>query len=252
MIKQALQRIGFTNGEIRTYIALLELGSTSTGPLIKKSRISGSKIYEVLDRLQEKGLASSVIKNNVKHFEATAPDKILDYLDEKGKELEKEKTAIRKIIPELTTKQKSGQKSETKVYTGFEGLKTVNEDIIRTLRKGEEWLSMGLTEQPRAWEIHFTHRQKERARKGIKHKHLLNEKYKSLYKKRKKLPHTEYRFLPKEFEMPTSTEIYNNKVAIMILTKENPMAIQIESKEAAASFRKYFYALWKSSTHNAH
>ena len=49
-----------------------------------------------------------------------------------------------------------------------------------TATKGEEWLSMGLTEQPESWEIYFTKRQKERAKKGIIHKHLLNEKYKSV------------------------------------------------------------------------
>jgi hypothetical protein len=72
-------------------------------------------------------------------------------------------------------------------------------------------------------------------------------KYKALYGQRKKLPYTEFRFLPKEFEMPTSTEIYANKVIIMILSKESPMAIMIESKDVAQSFRKYFYALWKTS-----
>ena len=39
--------------------------------------------------------------------------------------------------------------------------------------------------------------------------------------------------------MPTSTEVYADKVLIFILLEEEPMAIMIESKAVAESFRKY-------------
>ncbi len=246
-MQSALERIGLTRGEIKVYLSLLELGSCSTGKITKKSGISGSKVYEVLGRLANKGLATSIVKNSVKYFEAADPNRILDYLEEKEKSIEQEKTEIRKIIPELILKKKSAKKSEARIFTEWEGIKTANEDIIKTLRRGEEWLSMGLTQQPKSWEIYFTKRQVIRAKKGIIHKHLLNEKYKSLYTERNKLPHTEFRFLPKEFEMPTSTEIYADKVIIFILSKESPMAIMIENKDVAHSFRKYFNALWENA-----
>ena len=247
MITPALQRIGLTDGEIKVYLALLETGSSSITNIIKKSGISGSKTYEVLDRLAKKGLITFVTRNNVKHFEAYSPERILDYLEEKEHALAEEKTAIQQIIPDLILKQQHALTSEAKIFTGWEGLKTANEDILKTLKKGEEWLSMGLTDQPKTWEIYFTKRQIARSKKGINLKHLINEKYKSLSQSRGNLPHTTFRFLPKDFEMPTSTEIYANKIIIMILVKENPFAILIESKEVADSFRKYFYALWKTA-----
>lgn len=247
MIEKTLKLIGLTDGEIKIYLALLELGNSTTWNITKKSKVSGSKVYEVLERLMQKGLVSSVIKNNVKYFEAASPERILDYLEEKKDAIDSEKTKIQEIIPELILKQKHSIQSEVKVFTGFEGLKTANEDIINSLKKGEEWLSMGLTEQPEQWENYFNKKQEERAKKGIIHKHLLNEKYKSLYEKRKKLAHTEFRFLSKDFEMPTSIEIYNEKIIIMILVKENPIAVMIESEFVADSFRKYFNHLWKNS-----
>lgn len=242
---EPLKQIGLTEGEIKVYLALLELGNVTTGKITKKSGISGSKVYEVLDRLMQKGLVSTITKNNIKYFEASSPEKILNYLEEKSSVIEKEKLTIQKIIPELILMKKETKQSEVKVFTGFEGIKTCNEDIISTLKRGEEWLSMGLTSQPKSWEAYFNRRQKDRAKKGIIHKHLLNEKYLSLHKTRKKLAHTQFRFLPENFEMPTSTEIYKDKVLILILVKENPMAIQIQSQAVADSFRKYFYALWK-------
>lgn len=247
MINQTLKSIGLTDGEIKVYLALLETGSSSIGIIIKKSNVSGSKTYEVLDRLANKGLITTIIKNNTKHFEASSPNKIINYLEDKSTQIEEEKINAQKIIPELILKQKSTNKSEAKIFTGWEGLKTANEDIINTLKKGEEWLSMGLSQQPESWEIHFTKRQVVRAKKGIIHKHLINEKYKSLYLQRKHLPHTEFRFLPESLEMPTSTEIYADKIIIFILTKENPMAILIKNIEVANSFRKYFYVMWKSA-----
>ncbi|MFA5992482.1 MAG: helix-turn-helix domain-containing protein [Candidatus Pacearchaeota archaeon] len=247
MINQTLKAIGLTDGEIKVYLALLELGSSTTWNITKKSKISGSKVYEVLDRLISKGLVNSMIKNNVKYFESASPERILEYLEEKKQEIDIEKKDIIKIIPELILKQKQAPKSEVKIYTGWEGLKTVEEDILNSLKKGEEWLSMGLTEQPESWEIYFNKKHEERARKGIVHKHLLNEKYKSLYQKRKHLSYTEFRFLPKEMEMPTSIEIYANKVLIFILEPTNPLAILIESKPVFESFRKYFDVLWKQT-----
>ena len=155
MMEDSLRKIGLTEGEIKVYLALLELGSSSTGKITKRSNISGSKVYEVLDRLKDKGLANSTIKNNVKHFEASPPNKILEYLEEKKQEIDIEKQEIQKIIPSLILKQQHQPKSEVKIYTGWEGMKTVNEDIINTLKKGEEWLEMGLTSQPKSWEIYF-------------------------------------------------------------------------------------------------
>src|SRR3989338_3594065 len=94
---------------------------------------------------------------------------------------------------------------------------------------------------------YFTKKQQERAKKGIIHRSLLNTKYKSLYHTRKHLQHTYYRFLPQELEMPISTNIYNNKVAIFMLVVEEPLVIVMESKLIADSFRKYFEILWNSS-----
>ena len=247
MIEDILKKIGLTSGEIKVYLALLELGASSTGNITKKSGISGSKVYEVLDRLANKGLVNFTQKNGVKFFESASPERILEYLEERKQDIDKEKQEIHKILPELILKQQHAPKSEVKVYTGWEGMKTVNEDIINSLKKGEEWLEMGLTTQPKSWEIYFNKKQKERVKKGIIHKSLINIQYKDLYKARKNLSHTEYRFLSKDFEMPISTDIYGNKIAIFILLQEAPTTIVIESKPVAQSFKKYFELMWKTA-----
>ena len=65
---EILQRIGLTRGESEVYITLLKTGNTSSGRLIKDSGVSRSKVYEVLERLKQKGLVTEMIKQNVKYF----------------------------------------------------------------------------------------------------------------------------------------------------------------------------------------
>jgi HTH-type transcriptional regulator, sugar sensing transcriptional regulator len=246
MINQALKQIGLTDGEIKVYLALLELGSCTTWNIFKKSKVSGSKTYEVLERLASKGLVSSITKNGVKYFEASSPERIIDYLDDKQKGIETEKAEIHKIIPELILKQKSAQSSIVKVFTGWEGIKTANEDIIGSLHKGDEWLSLGIgiTEFPKHLVDYFNKRQQIRIKKGAVEKLLIHRKWTYLIETRKNWKHTQIRFIDEKIEMPTSTDIYKNKVIIFIYAQESPMAILIENKHVYENFKRYFYAMW--------
>lgn len=247
MIEQALRKIGLTEGEVKVYLALLELGSSTSWSVTKESGISGSKVYEILERLGKKGLTSSITKNKVKYFETASPERILDYLENKNKEINLEKDEIKKIIPNLILKRAKSSKSEVKVYTGFEGAKTVFEENLRDCKKGDEMLGWGLTEQPESWESYFNEREKVRDKKGIIHKTIINEKYKSLYKARKNYPNTYFRFFPKEFEMPTAVLMWKNKVALYVITKENPITIVMEGEAIAKSFKKSFEIMWKQA-----
>ena len=46
------KELGFTEREIKTYIALLELGTSTIGPLTKKTNLQATKVYETLAKLQ--------------------------------------------------------------------------------------------------------------------------------------------------------------------------------------------------------
>ena len=45
METKLLEEIGFSKGEIKTYLALLKIGSSSTGSITKESDVSRSKLY---------------------------------------------------------------------------------------------------------------------------------------------------------------------------------------------------------------
>ncbi|MBW2999828.1 hypothetical protein KY339_04085, partial [Candidatus Woesearchaeota archaeon] len=104
MQKEILEEIGLTKSEINVYLALLELGSSTTGKIVDKSNASSSKIYEILDKLIQKGLASFIIKGGVKYFEAAPPERIMDYMEDKTAKLNQQKQNLKKILPELKLK----------------------------------------------------------------------------------------------------------------------------------------------------
>ena len=87
MNERILQEAGLTKGESKVYLALVLLGESSVTPIAREAKVSLSKIYEILENLIKKGLVSSIVKNNVKHFSAAEPERILDYLEKKKEDI---------------------------------------------------------------------------------------------------------------------------------------------------------------------
>ena len=57
------------------------------------------------------------------------------------------------------------------------------------------------------------------------------------------------RYFPKSFESPVVTNIYGDKIAMIIWTDE-PEAILIENAAAAKAYRSYFEFMWENAKKN--
>ena len=114
-----LRKIGLTEGELRIYEALLDLGETTRTELAKKSNVSPSKIYDVANRLLEKGIISSVKKNGVIHFSAANPERLIDFVDKKERNIVKEKRIVNDLLPSLLLRySKTDEKTDVEVFYG--------------------------------------------------------------------------------------------------------------------------------------
>ena len=135
-----LKQIGLTDNEIKTYLFLLKNGTSTKSPLVKATAISGSKVYEVLHRLSQKGLASITIKNNIQHFTASSPEKIKEYLKQKKIELAHAEHNINQIIPSLLsiTQETKTPAPQIAIFTGWEGLATVYEEAFSNLTRKKD------------------------------------------------------------------------------------------------------------------
>ena len=240
MQTQALEAIGLTKSEALTYLALLRTGFSSTGPLVKEANISSGKIYEILDKLIEKGLISSSLKNNVKYFQAAHPEKIKDYVERKKKEFEEQEKEAEKLIPQLNIiAPTTSEEGHTLVYEGFEGVKTA---IFETLEKEQdkEWLALGVsTKRSTQWNNLWKHWHKERIKRKIDCKMILADKDSMKeYQKTKLLQEKLLGSIS-----PTPLGIFGNTV--MIYDWDQPSVIVIHNKKVAQSFTSFFNSLWK-------
>jgi len=94
-------------------------------------------------------------------------------------------------------------------------------------------------------DLFWTNYHKKRAQRGIKAKLIFNESLKD-WVQENKYPKAEYKFIKKSFEPLTETIIRNDKIGIIIWTK-NPIGILISSKVAAGSYDKFWKLLWDSN-----
>ncbi len=235
--KKVLKGLGLTDSESEIYIALLELGSTTAGPIIKKSGLHRGTTYGILQRLIEKGLVKYVIKGADRYFEATDPEMFLDILKEKEAQL-------RKVLPIMQQKKLFAKESQkTFVYEGDAGVKVVYDMIAKELNTGDVHLVFGAPAgRPDFWIEYFEKFSNTLKQKGVTERIIFNEDAReSIMQSKERLQFV--RVLPKEFITPTSVDIFNNKTAFVIWTKK-PVAFVIENKEFANSFRHYFELLW--------
>ncbi|MFN7991323.1 MAG: helix-turn-helix domain-containing protein [Candidatus Micrarchaeia archaeon] len=249
MDTEILEEIGLTPGEIKAYLALMKLKSSATGEIARRSGVSRSKIYAILDKLEKKGLASHVDKNGVRHFQAVEPGKIRDYLHEKEKELERMRESLERFLPSLESYySEDGSSHSVTVYEGVKGLKVAHEHSYLKLRKGQGYCVLGVPEYT-PWEKinYWDHDHRRRADAGIACRMLFNtDASKELLEHKNRFALCNARYMPIDNRGPAYFEIFAD-TTLIIIPHEEPITIEIVSNDIADSFRQYFEGFWKRS-----
>lgn len=250
MDTQILENLGFTKGEIKVYFAMLKLGNTSSGQIIIDSGVSRSKVYEILERLKEKGLISESIRENIRYFEAVSPERILDYIKNREKQLREQEEEFRKILPEISAKYKSvRERQEVKIYEGAEGIKTFYNELIDKLVKGDEYLAMTISDQTginkQIMRI-FQNFHLKRGDKGVPAKIIYNIKDKTAQKQFNFTQTGRWQRRISEQDIPTGIAICKDIVATINWGEESKVFVVV-CRENAERYRKFFYSLWKKA-----
>lgn len=243
---KALEEIGLTAGEIKVYLALLKIGQSSTGAIAKESQVSRSKIYSILDKLARKGLAGHLVIGKVTYFKAMEPERIIDFIEEKSKQFKEQKEVIKKMLPELKSRQKFlDSKTEATLYCGFKAIKNFYLNILDELSSGDTYFVIGATygeDKPGVKEF-FENYHKQRIQKKIKVKMLANSNIRGKLVKTTLL-NSEIRFLPQYLISNMIVVFYETKSFIFFLSEE-PVGFLIENKEITRGFNSYFDTFWR-------
>ena len=235
MNTKILNEIGFSEAEKKVYISLLELGSSTAAPILKKTGLQNSVLYRTIHRLIEKGFISFIKKGKIKHYKSTDPELLLTFLKEKEKRL-------KEIIPELKLKQTQSEKEDAEVYSGIKGVKTLLYSLIEESKKGEEsfFFQSGSKIYTELQDKIFLAYDQLRKEKDLDVKGILHISTKKLMKKGR---YSKMRYV--DFPIPSNISIFNDYVGLTAF-EDKPMCLLIKSRVLATVFRNYFESVWKN------
>jgi sugar-specific transcriptional regulator TrmB len=236
---EELKEFGLTEGEAKVYLALLAGESTRSG-IVRKSGVSPSILYEILKKLQRKGLVSSVEFEGKKHFQPVSPEIFLQELEEK-------KAKVEKLVSILKTRKKENIVF-ARVYEGFKGLKGMLKDIEDEefkKSKTKEWLAMGVTAYKkesfnRFWAYWHT---KIRPKYKVKARFIFSEKGTNYFKIIKKAPLAKVKVI----SLPISVCItVCGRTTLIMKYTDLPTFLLVKNEEVAKTFREIFNFLWET------
>ncbi len=225
--EQILQQFGLTEAEVKVYLHLLQYGEETASEIAKKIGMNRTFSYDRLQKLQDAGLVTSIIKDSKKYFLATEPQQLLALLKEREEQ-------IKDVLPELEKIRKPKEDvPKVEVYSSLKGVKTA----LNLMLKGQQTVfvhgSMSLFKEalPTQFEIWNT----RRINLKIPLKILSSEKI--------KLELAESDQLAAEEKSITTTFTFGHSTLI-VMWSDHPLAIHIDNKNIADNNRNLFNTIW--------
>lgn len=244
-LESQLKSVGLADKEAKVYLAALELGPATAQQISQKAGVNRATTYVQIESLSEKGLMSSFEKGKKTFFNAESPEFLLKLVEkEKSRIVEKEST-LKGIFVELKTLfEYAGERPVVRFFEGKEGLKTMQEDFLKTKdKKIEAIYHRDIIEKV----FSETERQayfKRRVEKKIR--------VRALYTKEQgKISPTstlaERNWIPSDkFPISSDITIYGNRVAIVAF-EGRAIGVIVESNAIANTLRSVFNLAWETA-----
>lgn len=242
---QNLKELGLSDGQINVYSAILELGISSLNKIQEKTGIERRNIYDILNKLIERGFVSYTIERGKRTYQCTHPNSILDEIRTKEDSLKELKNKIPQI-KDLFNVTRPEIRAE--VYRGNESIKALLNESLEY--KESYWIGGNSGVEKTNLRNWFKHWMRKRAEMKhmmydlVDHGTYLEDLCSKDIKKHKKELY-KYCSLPKDLASPMVIFIFGNKVAQILWSKKS-FAFVLESEEIKDSFMKYFYYFWKN------
>jgi sugar-specific transcriptional regulator TrmB len=92
-LQKTLEKYGLTAKQAKIYLATLELGSAPVNLIAKKSAIPRPSCYDILESLNNLGIASTFTKKKTRYYSVEDPRKIIKLAEQKAEDL-------KQVLPE--------------------------------------------------------------------------------------------------------------------------------------------------------
>ena len=243
-LKEELLALGLTKNEVKVYTALLELGITQAGPIIKKTKLHRMLVYNALESLVEKDLASVARKKNIKLFQPGDPNALTQHTDRLNQ-------IAKAVVPELRAiQQKKQDIVNVRTLIGEEGLHTaitrIMESAARQKKREVSILGGAPAELPYkafgGWYDEYVDLAK---RLKVKKKLLAPSSARKGFRSFVEEDNTELRVLDHGLSTPTYTRITPEMITIEMYEPQ-VVTILIENETMAKGYLDSFELLWKT------
>ena len=236
-----LQLLNLSLNEAKVYSALLEIGQTSAGEIIKSTLLHRSVVYETLDKLIAKKLVIKVDKQSIAFYQTTDPSRILQNIKSQ------EEIAL-ELLPKLKDLADS-KLPEIVVYEGIESYRRFWLDSVNKMPEGSTDYVAGSI--GKKW-FDFLGKDYEkflalRVKRNIKWRMIVFEKEQieeELLKKYPKL--NEFRLVSQSKAPKDGNFNILGDESVILHSATEPMIIEIKNPTLVKVFRNIFDLLWST------
>lgn len=200
-------------------------------------------VYNNLDRLVKRGLATYVEKDGRRVYQAADPSALTEALEERKHEIEEDIATAERLADEIRqTKTREEQSTETQAYEGRLAIKSylktkVDDDV--------DVMGAPLRSVDVLGDTFWKNYNAKLKHRSTQVRLLLNPGLDG-EAQRIENDHVTIRFLPERLQPNTEIRIYDEDIA-QILWQPEPILIAVTSDTAVASHRDYFEYFWQRS-----
>lgn len=241
-LSKLLIDLGLTEGEAKIYLSALSLGPTTILKLATSAELKRTTVYSLARSLMQKGLMSVEVKGFKKLFVAASPDHLETMLENKQEHL-------RSAMPDLASLYNlKGGESFLRFYQGLAGVKSVYNDLLKSIRPHEDYLALGNLDQ---WikqdPDFFKDFIERRAKLPINIRILMQDSKLAREHKRVERNHqATIRFIPAEAALTTNLVITPQRVVIHQVIPPI-FAIVIENQSIIKMHKEQFELIWNTA-----
>ena len=240
---EILEHLGLSDKEAKTYLAILELGSSTIKPIAEKAGLKRTSIYNFIDHLVRMGLINQTKVRNRTHYAALPPSRLV--------QLQKETlTTIENALPEfMLAFNLLAKKPKVHYFVGPEQMKNIVREETRCIKETRYiWTGKDILEMVGGIKF-MTEIDRQRIKNGIF--------IKTIRFKEKDVPYPysasgtknlrELRYAPANINIPMAMGVYDIGKVGFFSTKEEGFGILIESKEFQQTMTVFHQLLWEKS-----
>ena len=241
MVIEDLKKLGLSQNEAEVYVQLVQLGQGKAADLIRQTGLHRNLVYQALEHLTDRHLATKLTRGGVFHFQAADTHHLHDTLHEQG-------LVADRVIESLKERVKFSEQEIT-IYEGEDAIRSFSLKSASSLSPGKYIHVLGSGGK------HFEEAMGSKALKkydsdimkrgGIRvlmyrSQPISLERQQTLRAQR----YGEIRILP--FDGAPSANVVFTDTSVAFLIFEKPYTvIEIRNPHLVATYKNYFEMLWR-------